>query len=279
MPLYRPSELHSFLNLSHFKAKKSLSQNFLIDGNVIRKIIAVSKIEKGDLVIEIGPGPGALTEALLEAGAHVLAIEMDTGFAEKLKRLQTKDQRLEVIEADVLEFPLEEHLNNILKGKGKVISNLPYHICSPILEKLLPLSNQISTLTLMVQKEFAVRMAAKKNCSDYSPLTLFVQSYSSIQQYFSVSPHSFFPIPKVDSTVITLELQKPDGRILLSEFFPFIKKAFQKRRKTLSSSLREFGSLEKIQNELKEMNCNPQSRPEDLSLEEWRVFFTRLFRK
>lgn len=273
MPLYRPSELHSFLTSSHLKAKKSLSQNFLIDGNVIRKIVASSKVEKGDFVIEIGPGPGALTEALLAAGAHVLAIEMDRAFAEKLNRLQTSDHRLEVIEADILKYPIE------WKKKGKVISNLPYHICSPILEKLLPLSDQISTMTLMVQKEFALRMAAKKNCADYSPLTLFVQSYSTIENYFSVSPQSFFPVPKVDSTVITLKLQKPDATVSLGEFFPFMRSAFQKRRKTLSSSLREFGSLENIQDALKEIGCNPQSRPEDLSLDDWRAFFKRLLRK
>ncbi|HSX03132.1 MAG TPA: 16S rRNA (adenine(1518)-N(6)/adenine(1519)-N(6))-dimethyltransferase RsmA [Rhabdochlamydiaceae bacterium] len=277
MPLYRPSELHSFLGSSHLKAKKGLSQNFIIDGNILRKIVAASKVEKSDFIIEIGPGPGALTEALLETGATVLAIEMDRDFAEKLKRLQTADNRLEIIEADILKFPLKEHIMG--KKKAKVISNLPYHICSPILEKLLPLSAQLCTLTLMVQKEFADRMTAQKNSSDYSPLTLFIQSYSYVQDCFMVSPRSFFPVPKVDSAVITLELKKSDEQFCSPDFFSFIKSAFQKRRKTLSSSLRNFGPLETIQKELKEIGCSPQSRPEDLSLEDWVALFKRLFRK
>ncbi|HSX12073.1 MAG TPA: 16S rRNA (adenine(1518)-N(6)/adenine(1519)-N(6))-dimethyltransferase RsmA [Rhabdochlamydiaceae bacterium] len=276
MPLYRPTELHSFLSRSHLKAKKCLSQNFIIDGNVLRKIVKAAQVQAGDFIIEIGPGPGALTEALLAAGAHVLAIEMDRNFAAPLKRLQTADQRLEVIEADILKFPLKEHLQG--RKRAKVISNLPYHICSPILEKLLPLVEELSTLTLMVQKEFALRMAAKKNCSDYSPLTLFVQSYSQICDHFIVGPHSFFPIPKVDSTVITLELKKPELPCL-EDFFSFIRTAFQKRRKTLSSSLRIFGTTEEIQKQLQEIGCSPQSRPAELSLEEWRNLFARIFRK
>ncbi len=272
MPIYRPSELHLLLQSS--RAKKSLSQNFLIDGNIVRKIVAASKVEKGDFVIEIGSGPGALTEALLEAGAQVLAIEMDTAFADKLKRLQTADQRLEIVEADILTFPLHNYKTD---KKAKVISNLPYHICSPILGKLLPLSDQFSSMTLMVQKEFAERMAAKEKCSAYSPLSLFVQSYSTVQDYFLVSPRCFFPAPQVESAVITVRLKPVETP--LDDFFSFIKTAFQQRRKTLSSSLRQFSSKEQIQLKLKELHCNPQARPEDLSLEEWRGLFTRLFRK
>lgn len=277
MPLYKPSELHSFLNSHRLKAKKSLSQNFIIDGNVLRKILKSAAVQEKDFIIEIGPGPGALTEALLSAGAEVLAIEMDTNFAHSLKRLQTADQRLEIIEADVLEFPFKEHLKG--RKKAKVISNLPYGICSPILEKLFPLSEMVTTLTLMVQKEFALRMAAKTHSADYSPLTLFVQSYSRICSHFSVSPRSFFPVPKVDSTVITLELKKQEEILYSEDFFSFIRTAFQKRRKTVSSSLRNFGSLEKIQKQLQEIGCSPYARPEELSLEEWRDLFNRLFRK
>lgn len=273
MPVYRPSELHSFLEEGNLKAKKSLSQNFLIDGNILKKILAAAQVEKGDYIVEIGPGPGALTEALLEAGAHVLAIEMDKVFAKRLSRLQTSDSRLKIIEADILELDPKQYLNK----KTKVISNLPYHIVSPILEILLPLHHQISTLTLMVQKEYAARMSAKKNSSDFSPLTLFVQFFSNVKYCFAVKPHSFFPVPKVDSAIVQLQLKEPDPEIKRAEFFKFIKTAFQKRRKTLSSSLREYAAHDRIQQILKEIGCNPQARPENLSFEEWSLFFKRLF--
>lgn len=275
MPLYRPSELHAFLGKTSSKAKKSLSQNFLIDGNILRKILVAADVQKGDFVVEIGPGPGALTESLLHAGAHVLAIEMDKILSKQLARLQTPDKRLEIIEADVLEVDFEKILKS--DQNAKIISNLPYHIVSPILEKILPLNELVSSLTLMVQKEYAIRMCAKTNCADYSPLTIFVQFYSTVHYCFTVKPKSFFPVPKVDSTVVRLDLKKPDSSVSPLEFFPFIKKAFQKRRKTLSSSLREYATLHEIQKELKDLGYNPQSRPEDLPLDAWICFFKRLF--
>lgn len=274
MPIYRPSELSAFLLQDNLKAKKSLSQNFLIDGNILNKIIATADVKEGDFVVEIGAGPGALTEALLAKGARVLAIEMDRAFAAKLHRLQTKDQRLQIIEADILSLPLEE----LLIQKCKVISNLPYHIASPTLAKLLPFSEKISTLTLMVQKEYAERMSAQKNSRDFSSLTLFIQFFSKVTYAFTVKPRCFFPVPKVDSAIVHLELKMSHPEIDPEPFFKLIRTAFQKRRKTMSSSLREYGSLEEIQNRLGEIGLNPQSRPENLSLEEWSLFFKCLFR-
>src|SRR5258708_6467793 len=128
--LFRPSELHQFLNEEGLRAKKALSQNFLIDGNILQKIISAAKIEKGDFVIEIGPGPGVVTQAILAAGAHVVAIEKDTHFAATLSRLQTDDGRLMVIEDDALEFPYAPFLKkNLSEGrKAKIVANLPYQI-------------------------------------------------------------------------------------------------------------------------------------------------------
>jgi len=119
MKLFKPSELHQFLQELGIVAKKSLSQHFLIDGNIIRKILKAAKVDSSDLIIEIGPGPGALTEALLETGAKVIAIEMDKRFADALARLQTSDERLEVVQADFLQFPIEDFLKNRLKSLQK----------------------------------------------------------------------------------------------------------------------------------------------------------------
>src|SRR5262249_36088189 len=125
--MYRPSDLRAFLSELGAHAKKRLSQNFLIDGNIIHKIIEAAEISKGDVVLEIGPGPGALTQALLKRGAAVTAIEMDPHFASELRRLQTDNDRLEIHCEDILQFPLLEFLQQQPK-KIKVVANLPYHI-------------------------------------------------------------------------------------------------------------------------------------------------------
>src|SRR5579872_3783190 len=179
MALFKPSELFRFLNEEGLRAKKSLSQNFLIDGNIIRKIIHAAALEKEDIVVEIGAGPGALTQALLETGVRVIAIEKDRAFAETLPRLQTADNRLQVLCEDFLEFPLEEFLKEFqAQGKRiKVVANLPYHITTPVIARLLPLYPLIYSLTLMVQKEVAARFVASKGSSDYSSFTLFLQFF------------------------------------------------------------------------------------------------------
>src|ERR1700722_10676221 len=134
MSLFKPSELRAFLKEKGLHAKKGLSQNFLIDGNIIKKIVKVADISKEDHVIEIGPGPGALTEALLHTGASITAIEMDPLFAGELHRLQTPNKNLDVICADFLVFPLEEFFQKH-PGKWKIVANLPYHITTPILTR------------------------------------------------------------------------------------------------------------------------------------------------
>ena len=249
--MYRPSELREFLaRILGIRPKKGLSQNFLIDGNIIRKIVHFAHVKTEDLVIEIGPGPGALTRALIEAGAHVLAIEKDKTFAAHLP----KDPHLEVFHADFLKFPLEKHLPK----KAKIVANLPYNITSPILAKIVPLSEKIETITVMVQKEVAERMIAKPGSADYSSLSVFLNFYSTPVFGFTVSPNCFYPRPSVHSAVVQLKLHKaPD--VPHDDFFAMVRKAFQQRRKMLRASLK----------------VDDTRRPEELSLSD----FLRLFEK
>ncbi|MCK4934700.1 MAG: ribosomal RNA small subunit methyltransferase A, partial [Simkaniaceae bacterium] len=199
--LYRPSSLLAFLSENTVYPKKHLSQNFLIDGNIIKKIILAAAVKPNDLIVEIGPGPGVLTEALLQKGATVIAIEKDTLFANKLHRLAEDRSKLTVYSQDILTFPLEETLKNYPDKQVKVISNLPYHLTSPIIEKLIPLYQIISTLTLMVQKEVGKRCTAEVNSKNYSSFPLFLQYYSTPKYLFSVSASCFLPKPKVDSAI------------------------------------------------------------------------------
>ncbi|MBF8263728.1 MAG: rsmA [Parachlamydiales bacterium] len=258
--LANPNELFAFLNQIDALPKKGLSQNFLIDANIVRKIVKASAIKPGDCVLEIGPGPGALTEALLEAGAHVIAVEKDRRLANALPRLQI-DKRLQVIEGDFLEI----ELNTLLKDLPpvKVVANLPYNITSPILERLCDHYARFSSAFLMVQKEMADRIVAKSRTKEISSFTIFLKTYSDPSIAVKVSRHCFYPEPKVDSCVIRLDFHAP----LMNDpkrFTAMVRRAFQQRRKMLRSTLsiqyKEFATL----------------RPEDLSYEQWMQLFNKI---
>lgn len=276
--LTSPTVLHSFLSEYGLKAKKQASQNFLIDGNIINKIALSSELSAEDVVLEIGPGPGALTQKLLDMGATVVAVEKDKEFAKALERLQTKDLRLKVYEADFLRFDLEECFKPILKKnqKIKVIANLPYHITTPILSILLPKIDLIDTITVMVQKEVAKRFTAERGTKDYSSFTLYIQHYGSVKYCFTVEPTCFYPRPSVQSAVVkfTLAHRKPIEDEAL--FFTLIRTAFLKRRKMLKSSLRELYPSEAIEKSLIKLNLNPLARPEELSRENFLDLFILL---
>src|SRR3990167_1082359 len=191
------SELIPFLDQIGLRPKKFLSQNFLIDRNIVHKILRLAEIQPGDIVLEIGPGPGALTAALLNAGASVLAIEKDPVLAQALHRLQTPDHRMHVIAEDALTCSFSTI------SAHKVVANLPYHITTPLLEKLF--LHPFSSLTLMMQKEFAHRLLAQPGSKEFSSFTLFSQFYTSLQGKFHVPPDCFYPKPTVHSSVIRLD--------------------------------------------------------------------------
>jgi 16S rRNA (adenine1518-N6/adenine1519-N6)-dimethyltransferase len=254
----------------------------LIDANIVRKILQAAQVEKEDLVIEIGPGPGSLTEELLKVGCKVVAIEKDPLFAKALNRLNNGACALKVFEHDILTFPLEEFLKKELSSgkKAKVISNLPYHITTPIITRLLPLSSLISSLTLMVQKEFAQRIAAKSGTTEYSSLSLFTQFYADPTYSFTVSPSCFFPKPNVFSAVVHLRVKEPPlPHEKWPAFFRLTRRAFQTRRKMLRSSLKENYSAEALGKSFEECDISPQARPEELSLEQFLSFFHALSRE
>ena len=270
MPIYRPNELFAFLNDENLAPKKSLSQNFLIDGNIVRKIADLAVIQPGDVVLEIGPGPGVLTEELLRRGAEVIAIEMDRGFADKLKRFEGP---LTILQEDVLETDLENILMKVRKPV-KVISNLPYHITTPIIVKLLSYRSMFSKIVVMVQEEVARRFTGKPKTKDYSSITVFISFFSHCTYGFKVKKSCFMPMPKVDSAVVVIEpsippLQEEKQRL----FINLVRTAFNQRRKTLRSALNKLYPKERIQMALENICLNINARAEELTLEE----FLRLF--
>lgn len=277
MPLYKPSELHQFLNSIGIHPKKGLSQNFLIDGNIIRKIVETAQVKPGDLVLEIGPGPGSLTEALLAAGANVIAVEKDPILAKALERLQTEDLRLKIFCEDIMEFPIAEALMD--KPKAKVIANLPYHLTTPIIARFSPLKDLFSKLVVMVQEEVARRFAAKPKTSEYSSFSVFLNFYSNPVYAFTVSRNCFYPSPKVDSAVVSLELKTPPSVSNQEHFFIMTRTAFEHRRKMLRGSLKELYATEAITESLIALGLNPKARPEELSLNEFIALFESLQQK
>lgn len=278
MPIYKPTELRQFLEALGIHPKKGLSQNFLIDGNIIRKIVEVSKVVPGDLVLEIGPGPGSLSEALLEAGATLIAVEKDPILAKALERLKTPERALHIFCEDILKFPIEDVLGSHLKenGKAKVIANLPYNITTPILAHLVKLRNRVDTLTLMVQEEVARRFTAAPGNSDYSSFTVFLNFYSKPRYAFQVSKHCFYPAPNVQSAVVILELKEPPKIANEDQFFLMTRTAFSQRRKMLRTSLRSLYLTDQVSEALQAIGIDPQARPEQLSLVEFIQLYEKL---
>lgn len=280
MPIYKPSELHQFLEELGVHPKKGLSQNFLIDGNILRKIVAAAHVSPGDVVMEIGPGPGSLTEELLNSGAKVIAVEKDTVFANALGRLKNDKNQLEVFCDDIMTFPIEQHLKPYLETgkKAKVIANLPYHLTTPIIAQLVEHRHLFSSLVLMVQEEVARRFVGKPKTAEYGSFTVFLNFYTHPSYAFTVSRQCFYPSPKVDSAVVALELRDPPQIENVEDFFLLTRTAFKQRRKMMRSSLRELYPPQQIEACLSAIGHSPMARPEELSLHDFIKLFEHLSR-
>lgn len=268
--LTSPSALKRLLQAMQILPQKGLGQHFLVDSNILRKLVEVAQVQPADRVLEIGPGPGALTQALLDTGAHLLAVEKDPLLAEQLLRLQTEDKRLVVACADFLSFPLPQ-----TKRPLKVVANLPYLSSRAILQKLLPLSPSISTLTLMMQWEVAQKMLAAVRSTTYGPLALLVQSYASARICFKVAPTCFYPPPKVWSAVVHLTLQRPPAADM-EGLFALIQRAFRQRRKRLTSSLQNAFPTQVVHEALATLGLRQESRPHELTLRHFIELFENI---
>lgn len=225
-------------------ASKALGQNFLIDENVILEAIEASKITKDELVIEIGPGLGTLTEKLAENAGRVICIELDRKMIEILQDRFLIFDNIELINQDVLKL----NLNEIIKKSGyksaKVVANLPYYITTPIIMKLLEEKAKLDSITVMVQKEVADRLCAKTGTREAGAITYAVEYYSNAKKILDVPKTSFIPMPNVESEVIMLEVIENKFNNIENEnkLFELIKYAFMQRRKTLSNALQNYGS-------------------------------------
>lgn len=265
------------LNKYGIKANKRFGQNFLIDDNILQGILNSADIKDNELVIEIGPGLGNLTEYLLSVSSHVMLIEIDNNMIEILTdRFETKNNYT-LINCDVLKIDLDEKISDIEKklntkfDKVKVVANLPYYVTSPILFKLLKDSKRIDEIVVMVQKEVAERMIATPSKKDYSVLTVMVKYFADSNIEIVVPSSSFIPAPNVTSAVIKLIKNKKYNLENEEDFFQMIHFAFAQRRKKMINSLESNHyhdlSKDELTTTLKLLNIDENVRAEALDLD------------
>ena len=279
MNLYSPTTIRDIKNKHGFKLSKSLGQNFLTDKNIIDKIIEGSFIGKRDLVIEIGPGIGALTAAAAEEAGKVIAIEIDKKLIPILQETLSEYDNIQIINQDILKTNLIELLeqNKEINGQTlegvKIIGNLPYYITTPIIMKILEQGVPADSITIMLQKEVADRIKADPGSKIYGALSVAVQYYCTVAHVANAPKEVFIPQPKVDSTVIRLDIRKEKPVMLNSEeaFFAVIKAGFGQRRKTLLNSLTGIYGLSKDETlaVIKTAGIDPIRRAETLSIKEF----------
>lgn len=264
----------------NFKFSKSLGQNFLIDDNVIDKILSGARVSEEDNIIEVGPGIGTLTREMGKTAKKVVAIEIDKSLIPILKETLEEFDNVEVINKDILKVDIQELVKEKLNGGPvKLIANLPYYITTPIVMKFLEEDIPVTDIVVMVQKEVADRMNALPGSKDYGALSIAVQYYCETEIVAKAPRHMFVPQPNVDSTVIGLHVREEKKYKVDNEeiFFKTVKASFGQRRKTLLNSLGGLGFLNKdeIREVLQEANIDEKRRGETLSIEE----FTNLANK
>ncbi len=271
--LYSPSYVKEVLANHGFRFSKSLGQNFLIDGNIVRRIVSESNITKKDNVLEIGPGMGTLTEELALNAKKVLAVEIDKALLPILDETLGEYDNVEIIHGDILDIDVEKLIEEKFdKGPVKVVANLPYYVTTPIISKLIEDQLNLESITVMVQKEVAERMAAGPGSKIYGSLSVFVNFYCDTEILIRVPKTVFMPQPKIDSSVIKLNLKKDLPDLDREKLFKIVRAGFSKRRKTILNSLSSYGfDIEKdqVREILEKVNISPSERAERLSLEDF----------
>lgn len=250
-------------------AKKSFGQNFLKNPGVIKRIVETGEVKDGDIVLEIGPGKGALTAELLKNGATVFAIEKDFGMKEILEETfekEIKNKKLKIIFSDFLTEDIEKI---IPKNKGfKVIANIPYYITGAIIEKTLSEKRRPSLAVFLVQKEVAERIIARDKKE--SILSLSVKVFGIPKIIMTVSRNSFFPAPKVDSAVLKISEIKNDlSEKFIKNFFTLVKNGFSHKRKFVLSNIEGVLGSDTSEKFKTALSLDGKERAEDLSLSEW----------
>jgi 16S rRNA (adenine1518-N6/adenine1519-N6)-dimethyltransferase len=291
-------------------------QNFLVDLNLMRKLVAAADVTAADTLLEVGPGTGSLTELLLESGAHVIAVEIDRGLQELLRDRLGSQPRFTLVQGDVL---ASKHTLNPLvlhalaakppaaDGSYKLVANLPYQIATPLLVDLLLStveaggSPAFARLTCTIQKEVGERLGARPRCEEYGPVSVLVQTFARVAPLAILPPSVFWPRPQVESVMLTIEPRtntatpehphpttaqaRPDTAPPRTapqhwrsprEFARFVQSAFQQRRKTLRRLFRDWPELDVLR-AFNQAGISMDARPEELAPDQWQLLFAASF--
>ena len=255
-----------------FIPKKRWGQHFLIDRNILDKVIRTAQLEKGDVVLEVGPGLGEMTLALARQARKVIAVEIDPKLVKILKKKTADLPNVEVVKGDILKI----NFNELLHQEGqrlKVVANLPYQISTPLLFRFIESRDVFSTLTLMLQKEVAERMIAPPGGKDYGPLSIFTQAVSNLSICFFIKPSAFFPPPKVDSAVIHMVWnERPCVELEEKEWFKnVVRGCMGYRRKRLMNALKhsDIALPPDIEQRMEKIGIDPHRRPGTLTIQEF----------
>lgn len=275
-----PGETLRVLDKFGIHARKKYGQNFLIDGKVVRDIIAASAITKDDCVLEIGPGIGSMTGLLSEAAGHVVCVEIDRSLEPVLAETLAGCDNVDIIWGDVLKTDLQAVADTYHGGKPlKVVANLPYYVTTPILMKLLESGTCFDSITVMVQKEVAERICAEPGGKEYGAITLAVAYYSEPEIVREVPPSCFIPRPGVDSSVLLLRARKePPVTADPGVLFRVIRASFNQRRKTLANGIANGCGIPRqaVEQALTEAGLPVTVRGEQLSLTQFADLSERL---
>ncbi len=270
----------SIVNQDDFLIKKRFSQNFLLDENIINNIIEKSGVDENTGVIEIGPGLGALTKKLVLKAKKLLVYEVDNDLIPYLNTFFASYDNFKLLHKDVLKADINSDIESYFKDVNKIImiSNLPYHITTPIIMRFLEEINHVDSLTMMMQLEVARRITSKSNTKDYNALSVIVQHQTNAKYLFKVPKTVFYPRPNVDSAVIKLEIKKEINNKENKDFYRFVHNCFTHRRKTLVNNLNfnyNTFSKEYFSNLLENNQVKPLARAESLELTD----FTNIYQE
>ena len=260
--------------MGNFTFKKKFGQNFLSDKNLLNEIVSKAGVTEDDIVVEIGAGKGALTEAISAACKKVYSFEVDKELFDYLTE-KFDGSNVEFVFKDVMQIT-DKELHEIVGGKFKLVANLPYYITSPILTRFLQ-NEYLESATVMVQEEVADRIIAGPRTKDYGVLTVMCQLLGETKKVLRVNRKMFYPVPNVDSAVVRINKYKHKEEINYDKLINFVKKSFSMRRKKLSSNLEGFGiEKSKTENILIENGFSSLARAEEFSIDELKMLFKLL---
>lgn len=267
--LYSPKTIKQIQDLYGFKFTKSLGQNFLIDKNFVDKIVDTAEIE-GENVLEIGPGIGTISQEMAKTCKKLVVIEIDKTLIPILNDNLGDFPNVDIISGDILKVDLEKIIKENFNGEDfKVVSNLPYYITTPIIEKLVANDLPCKEMTIMVQKEVADRMKADEKDKEYSSLSVFIKFYTEILQTFKVPKTVFKPQPKIDSQVLRLKLRLYDEDVDKNILFNVVRAGFNKRRKTILNSMSSVADKDSLREVFDKLGLKENLRAENLSLDDF----------